>query len=553
MRVADLLVQCLEAEGVQYVFGLPGEETLDINDALRHSSIEFVSVRHEQGAAFMADAYGRLTGKAGVCLATLGPGATNLITGIADANLDRAPLVAITGQADLRRVHQEFHQYIDIPAIFRPFTKWTAQISSPEPVPEVVRKAFKLAEAEPPGATHIELPENIAALPIKDHLPDTPLSRPSATSGATAIASQELLQQAAQLLAQAESPLILVGNGVVRARASQAVQQLAEALNIPVVNTFMAKGVLSFQHPNSLYTIGLQVRDHIACGMDGSDVVVAIGYDYVEYGPEYWNGDRQKTIIHIAASPAEVDRHYLPAVEIVGNVQRIVSRLAGMVFQPKEFKPFEAVQARILAEYFLSEDDTSFPIKPQKALYDLRQVLAPEDIVISDVGAHKIWVARMFPAQCPNTVLISNGFAAMGFSLPAAIAAKLVYPHRNVVSICGDGGFMMNLQELETAVRLKLAIVILLFNDNGYGLIRWKQQNRFGATAGVDIRNPDFVALARSFGTEGYRLSTTTELPDLLKKALRASGPVLIECPIDYRENLKLTERLQDLSCPINL
>ncbi|MEO0354976.1 MAG: acetolactate synthase large subunit [Cyanobacteria bacterium P01_A01_bin.3] len=553
MRVADLLVRCLEEEGVRYIFGLPGEETLDINDALRNSAIEFVSVRHEQGAAFMADAYGRLTGKAGVCLATLGPGATNLITGIADASLDRAPLVAITGQADLRRIHQEFHQYIDINSVFRPFTKWTARISSPEPVPEVVRKAFKLAEAEPPGATHIELPENVAAMVVNNGDPDIPLPFTPSSRRLTPTAPQELLSQAAEIIEQAETPLILAGNGAIRAGASQAVQALAETLNVPVVNTFMAKGILSFQHPNSLYTMGLQGRDHIACGMDNADVVIAIGYDYVEYGPEFWNSDKSKTIIHIAAGPAEVDVNYVPAVEIVGDVERIVSRLAGMVFQPKSFDRFKGIQQQILEEYSLSKDDNDWPLKPQKALYELRKILPPESIVVSDVGANKIWVARMFPAYRPNTVLISNGFAAMGFALPSAIAAKLVYPERAVVAICGDGGFMMNVQELETAVRLKLPIVIVLFNDNGYGLIRWKQQNRYQATAGVDFQNPDFVSLARSFGAIGYRLEKTEDFADLLRKGLNADRPVVIDCPIDYRENLKLTERLQDMSCPINV
>lgn len=552
MRVADLLIRCLENEGVRHIFGVPGEETLDINDALRDSSIEFVSVRHEQGAAFMADAYGRLTGKAGVCLATLGPGATNLITGIVDANLDRAPLVAITGQADLRRIHQEYHQYIDVNSVFRPFTKWTASIASPEPVVEVVRKAFKLAEAEPPGATHIELPENIAAMTVPDDMQKQPLLNTARDRSHPPIAPQELLQQTAEILEQAQSPVILVGNGVVRGHAAAAVQQLAETLNVPVVNTFMGKGILSFQHPLSLYTIGLQVRDHIACGIDGSDVIVAIGYDYVEYGPEYWNANRDKTIIHIAATPAEVDSHYVPAVEIVGDINRIVSRLAAMTFHAKEFSQFQDVQTRILDEYRATKDDTEFPIKPQKALYDLRQVLAPEDIVISDVGAHKIWVARMFPAYRPNTVLISNGFAAMGFGLPAAIAAKLVHPNRTVVTISGDGGFMMNVQELETAVRLNLAIIVVIFNDNGYGLIRWKQENRYNATAGVDFQNPNFVALARSFGAEGFRLERTEDFSMLLKKAIACQKPVVIDCPVDYRENLKLTKRLEVLNCPVD-
>ena len=551
MRVADLLVRCLEQEGVRYIFGLPGEETLDINDALRNSSIEFVSVRHEQGAAFMADAYGRLTGKAGVCLATLGPGATNLITGIADASLDRAPLVAITGQADLRRIHQDFHQYIDINSVFRPFTKWTARISSSEPVPEVVRKAFKLAETEPPGATHIELPENIAAMEVNHNSLDLPLPFTPRSHRLTPIAPQELLQEAAEIIEQAKAPIVLAGNGAIRAGAAQAVQQLAETLNVPVGNTFMAKGILSFQHPNSLYTIGLQSRDLIACGMDDADVVIAIGYDYVEYGPEFWNPNRSKTIIHIGASPAEVDANYVPAVEIVGDVERIVSRLAGMVFHEKDFTHYKGIQRQILDEYLLSKDDNSWPIKPQKALYDLRQILAAEDIAISDVGANKVWVARMFPAYRPNTVLISNGFAAMGFALPSAIAAKLVYPDRTVVAVCGDGGFMMNVQELETAVRLQLAIVILIFNDNGYGLIRWKQQNRYHATAGVDFQNPDFVSLAHSFGAVGLRLEKTEDFPDLLRKGVNADRPVVIDCPIDYSENLKLTERLQELSCPI--
>lgn len=551
MRVADLLVRCLEKEGVRFVFGLPGEETLDINDALRHSDIQFIAVRHEQGAAFMADAYGRLTGKAGVCLATLGPGATNLITGIVDATLDRAPVVAITGQADLRRLHQDFHQYIDVNSVFRPFTKWTARIASPEPVVEVTRKAFKLAESEPPGATHIELPENIAAMVLPDE-PQLQVYGRHLAPPNPPIAAQELLQEAAAIIEQAAAPAILVGNGVIRGKAAAAVQQWAEVLNVPVINTFMGKGILSFQHPLSLSTIGLQVRDHVACGLDVCDVVIAIGYDYVEYGPEHWNDDRRKTIIHIAATPAEVDSHYTPAVEIVGDIDRIVTRLAAMTYQAKRFDRFQVIQKRILAEYLDTKDDLGFPIKPQKALYDLRQALAPDAIVISDVGANKIWVARMFPAYRPNTVLISNGFAAMGFALPAAIAAKLVHPERTVVAVAGDGGFLMNVQELETAVRLKLAIVIIIFNDNGYGLIRWKQQNRYGATAGVDFQNPDFVGLARSFGAAGFRLEKTEDFAPLLRRAIAIPGPVVIDCPIDYRENLKLTARLADLSCPIN-
>lgn len=551
MRVADLLVRCLEKEGVRFVFGLPGEETLDINDALRHADIEFISVRHEQGAAFMADAYGRLTGKAGVCLATLGPGATNLITGLVDATLDRAPVVAITGQADLRRSHQEFHQYIDVNSVFRPLTKWTSRITSPEPVVEVVRKAFKLAESEPPGTTHIELPENVAAMTLASEPQFQVYNRDLAPPNPP-IAAQELLQAAAEMIEQAEAVAILVGNGVIRGKAAAAVQHLAEAIHVPVINTFMSKGILSVLHPLSLSTMGLQVRDHVACGLDQCDLVIAIGYDYVEYGPEHWNEDRHKTIIHIAATPAEVDSHYTPAVELVGDINRIVTRLAAMTYQAKPFERFEGVQQRIRAEYLETKDDLSFPIKPQKALYDLRQALAPTDIVIADVGANKIWVARMFPAYHPNTVLISNGFAAMGFALPAAIAAKLVHPERTVVAVAGDGGFLMNVQELETAVRLKLAIIIIIFNDHGYGLIRWKQQNRYGATTGVDFQNPDFVGLAHSFGATGFRLEKTEDFLPLLRKAIAIPGPVIIDCPIDYRENLKLTARLADLNCPLD-
>ncbi len=545
MNTAELLVKCLENEGVEYIFGVPGEENLAVLQALKKSSIQFVTTRHEQGAAFMADVYGRLTGKAGVCLSTLGPGATNLMTGVADANLDRAPLVAITGQVSTDRMHIESHQYLDLVAMFAPVTKWNAQIVRPSITPEIVRKAFKLAQTEKPGAVHIDLPENIAAMEVEG----VPLRK---NSQEKTYASFHSLQQAAVAISQATNPLILVGNGAIRAQASHSLTQFATELNIPVVNTFMGKGVIPYTHPLALWTFGLQQRDFISCGLERADLIIAVGYDLIEYSPKKWNPSGDIPILHINATPAEIDSSYIPRVEIVGDISDALTEILKRVNRQDRPEPVNLkLREEIRADYNRFAHDDGFPIKPQKILYDLRQVLDGEDIVISDVGAHKMWIARNYHCERPNTCLISNGFAAMGIAIPGGLAAKLVHPHRRVVAVTGDGGFMMNCQELETALRLGTAFVTLIFKDGGYGLIEWKQQNQYGESNFVHFGNPDFVKFAEAMGLKGYRVETVEDLVPTLKEALEQSVPTVIDCPVDYRENLEFSRQTQALSCLI--
>ncbi len=545
MNTAELLVKCLENEGVEYIFGLPGEENLHILEALKNSSIQFITTRHEQGAAFMADVYGRLTGKAGVCLSTLGPGATNLMTGVADANLDGAPLVAITGQVGTDRMHIESHQYLDLVAMFAPVTKWSTQIVRPGNTPEIVRKAFKIAQAEKPGAVHIDLPENIAAMTVGGQ----PLR---AGSQDQTYASFSSIEEAAKIISAAKNPLILAGNGVIRDHASAAVTEFAVRMNIPVVNTFMGKGVIPYTHPLALWTMGMQQRDFINCAFEESDLVIAIGYDLVEYSPKKWNPAGTTPIIHIGLNPAEIDSSYIPLVEVVGEIGDSLVEISQRADRQGKPAPHAiALTEDIRTDYEEYANDTGFPIKPQKLIYDLRQVLGAEDIVISDVGAHKMWIARHYQCDRPNTCLISNGFAAMGFAMPGAVAAKLVYPDRKVVAVVGDGGFMMNCQELETALRVGTPFVTLIFNDGGYGLIEWKQRKYFGSSAFVHFGNPDFVKLAESMGLKGYRITSTADLIPTLEMALAQDVPTVIDCPIDYAENLKLSQKSGDLSCRI--
>ncbi|MBD2576753.1 acetolactate synthase large subunit [Oscillatoria sp. FACHB-1406] len=544
-NTAELLVQCLENEGVEYVFGLPGEENLHVLEALKESSIQFITTRHEQGAAFMADVYGRLTGKAGVCLSTLGPGATNLMTGVADANLDGAPLVAITGQVGTDRMHIESHQYLDLVAMFAPVTKWNAQIVRPSNTPEIVRKAFKLAQAEKPGAVHIDLPENIAAMPV---IGKSLLKNPREKS----YASFRSCNAAAELISKAKNPIILVGNGAIRAEASEALTEFATTLHLPVVNTFMGKGVIPYTHPLSLWTVGLQQRDLVTCAFEEADLVIAVGYDLIEYSPKKWNPGGQIQIVHIGVTPAEIDSSYIPAVEVIGDIADSLDEILRRSDRQGKPSPHAVeLRAEIREEYERYANDPEFPIKPQKIIYDLRQVMGPEDIVISDVGAHKMWMARHYHCDRPNTCIISNGFAAMGIAIPGALAAKLVNRDRKVVAVTGDGGFMMNAQELETALRVGTPFVTLIFNDNAYGLIEWKQINQFGKTSFCGFSNPDFVKFAESMGLKGYRVESAADLIPVLKEALAQEVPAVIDCPVDYRENLRFSQKAGELSCRI--
>ncbi len=527
---AALLVECLAAEGCEYVFSVPGEETMDILEALSHQdAVRHITTRHEQGAAFMADVYGRLTGRAAVAMSTLGPGATNLVTGIADAYLDRAPMVALTGQAGSDKTHKEAHQFVDIVRMLEPVTKWNQRVGQTAAIPEIIRKAFRVAQLAKPGPTHVELPENLAAMAVDAEL------RPIEPSQAYfPEPTEEAIAHAARLIAGSSRPLVLAGNGVIRRHAAPELRAFAR---------------------------GLQARDHVLSGFDRGDVVVSVGYDLVEYAPARWNPDGHKRIVHVDTQPAEVDAFYQPEVELIGDIGGTLRRLLAAVVPhgiggrdasqrhaARETLVHQDLRTALLAELGAYEHDDGWPIRPQKAIADLRRALQPADIVISDVGAHKIWVARLYQAYEPNTVIISNGFAAMGISLPGAVAAKLVHPDRRVVALCGDGGFLMNSQELETARRIGANITVVVWRDDSYGLIDWKQRTEFGHTFGVEFANPDFVAYAQSFGLAAFRPASAADLYPTLMRALDHPGPTLVEVPIDYRENLRLTERLGALS-----
>ena len=548
MNVAQLLVRCLENEGVRYVFGIPGEETLDLNAALEDSEkIQFVLTRHEQAAAFMADVYGRLSSFPGVCLATLGPGATNLLTGVADAQLDRAPLVAITGQAGLERVHLESHQYIDVVQMFGPVTKWSTRISVPESVPEVVRKAFRLARIEKPGATHVELPEDVA----KEEVRSAPLEvrRTSYPQ-----AQREAIERAAEIINAAKSPVILAGNGVTRRNAVgnptvESLRRFVQRSQIWATHTFMAKGVLDPLGQHSLPPVGLQRPGadlanvtHLA----DADVVIAVGYDLVEWAPVIWNPKRDKTVVHVDSTAAELDGHYHPSIEVIGELDESLKALAEAV----RARPAETLGARrTLPLVGTGSPAARGPsagraLPPDLVIADLREALGPDDIVISDVGAHKVWLARLFPTEHPNTVVISNGLASMGIALPGAIAAKLVHPDRKVVAFCGDGGFLMNVQELETAKRLGTAIVVVVLVDGRLGIIDVNEQRQFGRTFGTDFGNPDFVQLARAFGIAGYAVESAKDLLPMLRHALDLGGPALVAVPWDHSANEHIADAM---------
>jgi acetolactate synthase-1/2/3 large subunit len=544
MKASDLFVRCLENEGVEYIFGIPGEENLDVMDSMIGSKIKFITTRHEQGAAFMADVYGRLTGKAGVCLSTLGPGATNLVTGFADANMDRAPIVGIAGQGATTRMHKESHQVLDLVNLFAPISKYSVQIREPEIVAEIVRKAFKAAEAEKPGGSFIDFPENIAAMAVDGKQPlKVQSARPP-------VPPQDKITQAAEIISNARYPLVMAGNGVVRARADDELVAFAEKLKIPVATTFMAKGSIPFSHELSLGTVGLQSHDYVACGFDRADVVICVGYDMIEYHPHLWNKEKTTKIIHIDQSPAEVDEHYILECGVVGDIGAALNGIAAEAMPRSESQAI-SLRETIVEELNKHAENDAFPMVPQRIILDLRKALEVDDIVVSDVGAHKMWMARMYQAERPNTCIISNGFASMGIGLPGAIAAKLAYPQRTALTVTGDAGFLMNSQEIETALRIGVAIIILVWNDSKYGLIKWHQDRRFGRDTQIDFNNPDLVKYAESFGARGYRVESAGDLLPTLKQAIADNTVVLIDCPVDYAENMKLTEKLGNLVCPI--
>ena len=538
MNVAELVVACLENEGVRHVFALPGEETLALGLALEDSAkITQVIVRHEQGAAFMADVAGRLTSYPGVCLATLGPGATNLLTGVADATLDGAPLVAITGQGGLERIHKRSHQYVDVLGMFAPVVKWGARIEVPDGAPEVVRTAFRTARLERPGATHIELPEDVAERDVE--------AAPIAVRRTRYAAAQEdALRAAAEAINGARQPILLVGNGVIRRDtaghgAVAATRAFVQRTRIQATHTFMAKGAIDDRDAAALPAVGLQRAGADLAALPelaDADLVICVGYDLVEWAPALWNPNGDKRVVHVDSRPADIDAGYVVATEVVGEIAESLESLAPLVM-PRPAASHGQVELR-------ASGDGAFPLWPRRVVADLRAALGDEDIVICDVGAHKVWLSRLYPAYAPNTVIVANGFAPMGIALPGAIAAKLVRPERKVVAFSGDGGFLMNVQELETAKRLGTAIVCVVLVDGRYGVIEANQLRRFGRSGGIEFGNPDLAQLARAFGIRGETVASADALLPALRRALDGDGPAIVAVPIDPRENAKLGDVL---------
>jgi acetolactate synthase-1/2/3 large subunit len=540
---AQLIVHCLENEGVEYVFGIPGEENIHLVQALAESPIRYVLVRHEQAASFMAEVYGRLTGKAGVCSATLGPGAINLLLGVADATTNSTPLIALSAQVGMNRSYKESHQSVDLVPMFVPATKWAELVTTPGAVPEMVRKAFKLAQSERPGAVYLAVPEDVekAAVPadarpliVNSPQPDEP--------------SRRQLDRAAEVLLGARSPIVLAGHGATRAGAGPALMRFAEALNVPVATTFHGKGVFPDDHPLALGAVGFMRHDYVNFGFDQADAIIAVGYELQEFDPVRINPDADKKIIHIHRFPAEVDRHYEVAVGLQSDIPGTLDALAeavGRRFEPELGE--QRIRERLATELARGAADDRFPLSPARIVADTRQALEREDIVLVDTGALKMWMARLYPTYAPNTCLISNGLSTMAWTLPGALAAKLARPDRKVLVSTGDGAFMMNSQEIETALREKIPLTVLVWVDDEYGLITWKMDLELGESMDTSFGNPDFVKYAESFGARGYAIGAADELLPVLKEALAFDGVSIIACPVDYRPNLELTNALGEL------
>jgi acetolactate synthase-1/2/3 large subunit len=539
--VAELIVRCLENEGVKYVFGIPGEENIHLVRALSASPIRYVLVRHEQGASFMAEVYGRLTGAAGICSSTLGPGAINMLLGVADATTNSTPVVALSAQVGMGRAFKESHQGVDLVSMFDPVTKWAELIATPEGVPEIVRKAFKLAQTERPGAVYLAVPEDVETAPAPAGAKPLAVNVPRPDEP-----SPSQLQRAAEVLRNARNPIVLAGHGAARAGAGDALRRFAEELAVPVATTFHGKGVFPDDHPQALGAVGFMRHDYVNFGFDEADVIVAVGYELQEFDPARINPDADKKIIHIHRFPAEVDVHYQVEVGLQSEIGRTLDALAA-----EAGRRFGAgvgrIRAMLESELERGRADDRFPLAPARIVADTREALAREDIVLVDTGALKMWMARLYPTYEPNTCLISNGLSTMAWTLPGAIAAKLARPSAKVLVATGDGAFMMNSQEIETALREKVPFVVLIWVDDEYGLIKWKMDLELGESFDIAFDNPDFVAYAESFGARGYRIEAAGELLPTLRKALADDTVSVISCPVDYSANLQLTNALGEL------
>lgn len=537
MKASDLFIKALEAEGVEYIFGIPGEENLDFLNSLKDSSIRLILTRHEQAAGFMAATYGRLTGKAGVCLSTLGPGATNLVTAAAYANLGAMPMLMITGQKPIKSSKQGQFQIVDIVDMMRPLTKYTCQIASANNIPSRVREAFRLAEEERPGATHIELPEDIACeLTVAEVIEKSVYRRP--------LADEKSINMAAAMIHKAKRPLLLIGAGANRKQSSRMLRRFVDETGIPFISTQMGKGVIDERHPLFLGNAALSSNDFIHRAISHADLIINVGHDVVEK-PPFFMEEGGFQVIHINYLSAAVDPVYYPQLGVIGDIANSIYQLTEKITPVEHwnFSYFKDIKAATEEHLLEGVDDDRFPVYPQRLVHDLRSVMSDDGVIALDNGVYKIWFARNYKAHKPNTVLLDNALATMGAGLPSAIAAKIVFPQKNIVAICGDGGFMMNSQELETAVRLGLNLVVLILSDNAYGMIKWKQAHMGFDDYGLDVGNPDFVGYAESYGARGHRLNSAEEFTGCITDCFAAPGVHVIEIPVDYSENDQILNR----------
>lgn len=538
------MVKCLESEGVSVVFGIPGEENIRFVQALAASDIRYVLTRHEQAAAFMAEMYGRVTGRAAVVSTTLGPGAINMQLGVADATTNSTPMVAISAQVGQDREFKESHQYVDLVSMFAPITRWAAGVPTARAIPEMFRKAFKVAETERPAAVYLAVPEHLDA-DAADYYDLAPLPRNVVRAEAPAAGQ---VARAVEILRAARRPVVLAGHGAARGDATAALVRFSDALGVPVANTFHGKGVMPDDHPNSIGTMGFMRHDYVNFGFDDADVVIAVGYELQEFDPVQINPGGDKKIIHIHRFPAEVDAHYPVDVGIIGDISASLDALTDVLSGHRFDCGTDVPGSGLLEEEFArGQQDSRFPLAPQRVVADTRAALGRNDVVLVDTGATKMWMARLYPTYQRNTCLISNGLSTMGFALSGVIGVKLARPEARVLAVVGDGAFLMNSQEIETAVRERIPLVVLIWEDGGYGLIEWKMDLELGEHYYVKFGNPDVVSYAKSFGAKGYRITSAEELLPTLKAALQDDGVSLISCPVDYSENLRLTDRLGQL------
>ena len=546
MKASDLLVRCLEEEGVEFIYGVPGEENLDMLESMRTSKIKLILTRHEQAAGFMASTYGRLTGKAGVCMATLGPGATNFVTAAAYAQLGAMPMVMITGQKPVKTSKQGAFQILDVVDMMKPLTKFTHQLVSGENIPNKVREAFRLAEEERPGAAHLEVPEDICEEEVD-------LQPFKASSVRRSIAEDKSIAAAVEKIKQAKNPLLLIGAGANRKLTGRMLTAMVDKLGIPFCTTQMGKGVVDETRPEFIGNTALSAGDFVHRAINHADVIVNVGHDVIEK-PPFFMTDHDVEVIHMSFNTAKVDPVYFPQLEVIGDIANAVWRMTEQL-EPQDhwdFKFFETVRDKLTDQIADGTDDDRHPIYPQRLVKDVRDVMHDEGIIALDNGVYKIWFARNYMAKHPNTVLLDNALATMGAGLPSAMAARFVHPNKRVMAICGDGGFMMNSQELETAVRFNMNLVVLILRDDAYGMIKWKQLNYGFENFGLDYGNPDFVKYAESYGAHGHRVESAAGLKPLLEHCHSTPGVHVIDCPIDYSENDRiLNSEIQERAAAI--